>query len=82
MLHGVGRRRYQQFGLVDDVPIAHQIGLGRALLRSRLPCAPSIIDGRVNNNRPPKRDGLLVSFGVRADSITMMQNGVSQGGKG
>jgi hypothetical protein len=81
MLHGLSRRRYKQFSLVDDVPVAHQIGLWRAFLRSNLPCAPSLIDGRVNNNRPSKCNGLLMSLGVRADGITMMQDGVPESGK-
>jgi hypothetical protein len=81
MLHGLGRRRYKQFSLVDDVPVAHQIRLGRAFLRSNLPCTPSLIDGRVNYNRPSKCNGMLMSFGVRADGIAMMQDGVSERGK-
>src|SRR5262249_3280817 len=42
---------------------------------------PSLVDGRVNDDQPSERNSMLVRFGIRADSVTMMQDGVSQGGK-
>jgi hypothetical protein len=71
----------KELGLLHNVSIAHEVRLRRTLLGGILPRAPRFVDGRVNDHRPAERHRNVVRFRIRADRITMMQDGVSKGGK-
>jgi hypothetical protein len=81
MLHGFCRSGYQQFGFLDNVPIAYQVRLGCALLVCDFMSTPCVVDGRVTDGFPAKRNRNVVRFGVCANAVTVMQDGMTKGGQ-